>query len=235
MSGLAHDFDQRDAAPVVSRCTYAPIGVRPNPSWRDLPASFFKMDPLDQANVTVRMPVGAKLNRDAAAQRQRAVVLRDLVALGQVRVEVVLSGKDRRRLDRAPERERGLDGVVDGLPVEDRQRPRQAEADWAHFGIGWGAEVRAAAAEDLRPCPQLRVNFQPDDGFVLHVTGRTLDSQNANSQKRPDIALGSWYSPSRALKAYTFGPASFTDGATSFSNVLKLSTNICASFLAWLS
>src|SRR5258705_5839386 len=43
-------------------------------------------------------------------------------------------------------------------------------------------------------------------------------------------------SPMTGSKAtYTFGPAAFTAGSTSFSNVLKFSTNIPASFFAWTS
>ena len=63
---------------------------------------------------------------EAAAERQRPLVLRDLIALRQVRIEVVLAREDRLGLDVAAERERGLDRVVDGLPIEHRKRAGQA-------------------------------------------------------------------------------------------------------------
>ena len=95
-------------------------------------------------------------------------VLRDLIALRQVGIEVVLAREDRGGLDAAAECQRGGDGVVDGLAVEDRQRAGLTRAHGAHLRIGRGAERRAAAAEDLGLRAQLRVNLEPDDGLVRH-------------------------------------------------------------------
>jgi hypothetical protein len=56
-------------------------------------------------------------------QRQR--VLADLVALGEVGVEVVLALEaDRIGLDVAVQRQPGEHDELDGLPVDDRQRSR---------------------------------------------------------------------------------------------------------------
>ena len=56
-----------------------------------------------------RRPVGARADLDAAAGRKRPVELRDLVSLREVGIEVVLAREDRRRLNRAPERDRRAD------------------------------------------------------------------------------------------------------------------------------
>ena len=107
------------------------------------------------------------------ARRERQVVLADLVALGQVRVEVVLAvpaGRlRRRRLDGEP----GRQDVLDGPAVDDRQRARQPEADRADVGVRGGAVVgRRAAAEHLGDGPQLAVHLDADDGLVPLEDGR---------------------------------------------------------------
>jgi hypothetical protein len=57
---------------------------------------------------------------EAPAQGQGLLVLRDLIALGKVRIEIVLSSEYRYGLNVAPESEGSPNGVVDCLPVEHR-------------------------------------------------------------------------------------------------------------------
>ena len=194
---LRHDLDERHAAPVVVDVG-APIGIEEALMQR-LARVFLHVD-AGQSNPRDRSTDG---DVEASAERQRPLVLRDLVALGQVRVEVVLPREDRFALHGAAKRQGGLDGEVDGLTVEHRKRARKAEADRADLRIRQRAEGGAAAAEDLGAGPELGVYFEPDDGLVPGV--------------HTDYALG---------------PASLTEGATSFSNVLKFSTNIPASLRA---
>jgi hypothetical protein len=80
---------------------------------------------------------------EAAAERERTLVLRDLIALRQVRIEVVLAREDRQRLDVAAERERRLDRVIDGRAVQDGQGTWHAEADRTDVRVRRRAE---------RPC-----------------------------------------------------------------------------------
>ena len=110
----------------------------------------------------------AALVVDPARRRERPLVLRDLVALRQVRIEVVLAREDRLDLHRAAERVRGARAELDDPPVQDRQRARQAEADRADVRVRRRAEAGAAAAEDFRLREQLRVNFQTDDRLEGH-------------------------------------------------------------------
>ena len=114
-------------------------------------------------------PVGGK--GDLAVGGERPVVLRDLVALGQVGIEVVLAREHRRRMHRAAERERGARRQFHRAPVEHRQRPRQPEADRAQRGVGLGAEARGAAAEDLGRGQQLRVDLEADDRLKVGHEG----------------------------------------------------------------
>src|SRR5262249_16995117 len=92
-----------------------------------------------------------------------------------VGIEVVLAGEDRDRLHGATEGVRRPRAELDGAPVQDRQRTRQAEADRAHLGIGRSAEPRAAATENLRLREELRVNFQTDDRLERHERVTTQD------------------------------------------------------------
>ena len=111
-------------------------------------------------------PVDANVAESPAAA-QRDVVLRDLVALRQVRIEVVLSVELRALGDVAPQRQTDHQPVVDGLGVDDRQAPRQTEAARTGVDVRLVAERQLAAAEHLRAGLELDVDLEPDDGLVL--------------------------------------------------------------------
>ena len=94
--------------------------------------------------------------------------LAGLVALGQVRVEVILARENVGHADLGVDRQAELDRVAHGLSVEDRQGARHAQVNQAGLGVGFGAEGGGAAGEDLRRGGELGVDFQPDDDFPLH-------------------------------------------------------------------
>src|SRR6185312_17485575 len=77
-----------------------------------------------------------------------------------------------RRLLRDPQ-VRGVgetQGVLDALLVEHRQRPREPEAHRADVGVGLGAELVGAAAEQLGLGRELAVDLEADDRLVsLHA------------------------------------------------------------------
>ena len=88
-------------------------------------------------------------------------------------------------MNRAAERESRPDGELDGAPVQDRQRARQAETHGTDMRVGGRAEARAAAAEELALCLQLRVNLETDDGLVRHADAGVLRADC----NRPSIRL----------------------------------------------
>ena len=104
---------------------------------------------------------------DPAVLGQRLIVLRNLVALGQIRIEVILAGEDRAGVHRAVQRQRGLDGEFHSMAVQHRQRARQTQANRADIGIGRRSETGGAAAENLGSRGQLDVHFQADHRLVL--------------------------------------------------------------------
>ena len=64
------------------------------------------------------------------------VILRNLVALGQVGIEVVLARESRMLVHIAVQRQRGEHGHLDGALIQDGQRAGQAEAHRADVGVG---------------------------------------------------------------------------------------------------
>ena len=111
------------------------------------------------------------LDLDAAGQGNglaRPVVLRDLVALGQVRVEVVLAGEGAGFGHVAVHGQGHADRVLDGAAVQDGQDAGHAEADGADAGVWLAAEGHRASTEDLRVGQKLGVHFQPDHGFKFN-------------------------------------------------------------------
>src|SRR5947209_1081122 len=73
---------------------------------------------------------------DGAMLRERFVVLRDLISLGQVRIEVVLAREDAALVDRALERKGRLDGELHGTAIEHGQGSGKSETHRADIGVG---------------------------------------------------------------------------------------------------
>ena len=97
----------------------------------------------------------------------RLVVLRNLVALGQIGIKVVFAREDRPLAHFAIERQCGKCGEFHGLRVEHRQRSRQAQADRTDICVGAGAKAVGASAKRLARGEKLHMHFKPDDGFVF--------------------------------------------------------------------
>ena len=97
---------------------------------------------------------------------QRLVVLGDLVALGQVGIEVVLAVEDRARRELGAEREADHQPEVHGAGVGHGQAAGQPQADRAGARVGRLAEGQLAAAEHLRGGRELHVDLEADDRLV---------------------------------------------------------------------
>src|SRR5262249_2870856 len=151
-----------------------------------------------------RAVVGVDLQRAMLAER--LVVLADLVALRQVRIEVVLPRPDADRVDAALERPAHPHRELHHLLVQDAQHAGHAQADLAGVRVGWRAELGGAAAEDLAPGQELGVHLEPDDRLeVGHAhaaprggvrrwkscsrsNARPMRRTRASSQGRPRIS-----------------------------------------------
>jgi len=151
------DLEERDARPVV-------IDERVLRPTRDVdePARvLFEVHPGDPDDLLVPLVV---LDLDRPLDRERFVVLRDLVGLREVGVEIVLPGELRLFRDRHTECFCDAEAVLDRLSVDPRERSGQAETDRTAVGVRLVvAVVRRAPAEEFRRGRELDVDLEPDD------------------------------------------------------------------------
>ena len=171
---LGDDLEQRRAGAVqvdaAARTTIVAVVV----VMQALAGVLFKVGP-GQPN---RPGLAGQHEADAATLDHRRLVLADLVALGQVGVEVVLAREDRHRCHFRTHRQPEPDREFDGGTVHHRQRARQGQIDRTGLGVGLGAECRRCAGENLAAGRQLRMGLQADDDLVatdqwgaVHVEG----------------------------------------------------------------
>ena len=158
--GLGDDFRQRHAAAVVVDIAVA-IGIG-KAFVHVFGGVFFQMQPGDADSFGARRRARFRASR----RGQRQFVHGNLIALGQIGIEIVFARKARMLLDLQIERQRSAQRQLQGAAVEHRQRARQAEAHRASVGVRRIAEARGAAAKDLGRGLQLRVDFEPDHGLV---------------------------------------------------------------------
>ncbi len=97
---------------------------------------------------------------------ERQFVHGNLVALGQIGIEVIFARKPRSFLDLQIERQRSAQGQLQGAFIEDGQGAGKAQADRASVRIRRIAEARGAAAEDFGGGFELHVDFKPDDRLI---------------------------------------------------------------------
>ena len=133
------------------------------PRWVSLPVS----SSMCARSISTRqvLPSSSGTSR-IAVDRDRLVVLGDLVVLRHVRVEVVLPGEPAPRHDLAVQDQPDPDRRLHRGLVEHRQRTRQTQTHRAHLGIGFGAELGGAAAEHLGGGGQLDVHLQAEYRLV---------------------------------------------------------------------
>ena len=106
-------------------------------------------------------------NFHPAARRQRKFILRNLVAFGEVGIEIVFARETRMIMYGTIQRQRGANPHFDRSFVEHRQGTRKSEADRAGIRVGLVTEARGTTAEYLRPGQQLGVDFQPDHRLIF--------------------------------------------------------------------
>ena len=89
---------------------------------------------------------------DVPAQADGLIPLGDLIVLRQIGIEVILTVHLIEFLNVAVQRQACPDGKLHHPFVQHRQRPRHAQADGAHVGVGFCAEFRGAGAERFGLC-----------------------------------------------------------------------------------
>ncbi len=119
-----------------------------------------EMQPLD-ADLDL-LAVG-HVEQHLALADDRVLVLADLVALRQVRIEVVLAVEDRALVDLRLEPEARPHRLPHAFLVDHRQHAGHRRIDEAHIGVGRRAELGRRAREQLALRGHLRMDLHADD------------------------------------------------------------------------
>src|SRR5215471_10934576 len=109
-------------------------------------------------------PVG-HVEAHPAVPDHRLLVLRDLIAGREVRVEVVLALEDARQVDFGGETEPGLDRLLDAKTVDDRQHPRKRGIDRRDLGVWFGTKIGRRPGKQFGFRDHLSVDLEPDHRF----------------------------------------------------------------------
>ena len=141
--GLRHDLHQRDAGAVEIDEAHRRVLVV-----QRLAGVLLEMQPLDADRRSASPSV--EVDDDLALADDRLLVLRDLVALRQVGIEVVLAVEDRAQVDLGLQPEPGADRLLDAFLVDHRQHAGHRRVDQATRGVGLAAEFGRGAGEQLR-------------------------------------------------------------------------------------
>src|SRR5207248_6102351 len=110
----------------------------------------------------------ARDDRDLAARDDRDLILRDLIALRQIRIEVVLASENASTVDRSADGEAESDRPLDGTLVQYGKNAGQRNVDRGRVRVRRGAERSRCAGKDFRRRGKLRVRFQSDDDLPAH-------------------------------------------------------------------
>jgi hypothetical protein len=103
---------------------------------------------------------------DISAATEGKLVLADLVALGKVRIEVILSFPAAIACDLAVRGKSCADGELHHLFVQDGQDPGKAHADRAGILVRGISKAGGAPTEDLGFGQELGMDLEADDGFI---------------------------------------------------------------------
>ncbi len=164
--------------PARFRSTCDPASPAIAASWIDLPASssmWMRVRPTRSGAV-----VAGDFHLQPAARDERLLVLRDLVALRQIRVEVVLAREDRARVHLAVRRESRADAELDGAAVQHRQHARQTEIERVRVVVGRIAVAHRRRREEFRRGAHVHVHFESDHDLVAIVRARPFAHRAAS-------------------------------------------------------
>ncbi len=187
--GLGDNLNQRSSAAVEVEIG-AGSGVG-KPVVEALAGVFFHVQPGDADALHGAVRCG---HLDEAVLGDGLVELRYLIALWQVGIEIVLACEDGALADLAADGQGGERGELDGLPVQNRQRAGQPQADRADVGVGRRAKMIGATAKSLGRGEQLDVDFESNDGLVLGQDFRSESSGHIEILARHDFPPG-WFFP----------------------------------------
>ena len=156
---LSNNFQQRSSSPVQVHITIAAFSRMNIFSRIFLQMRTSDADSLGRAiDIQVNPPVFAN----------RLFVLRDLIALGQVWIEIVFTRKNIRGPNRTVQGQACSNGHFHGTFIDDWKRTWQSQANCAGLGIGRAAKFYPTPTKHFRLGSKLCMNFKTNDGFEVH-------------------------------------------------------------------
>ncbi len=104
----------------------------------------------------------------------RMIELADLVALRQIRVEIILPVEPRSAVDDRTQRQPGPHRLPHALAIQYGQHPRHRRIDQRHIAVGLRPEIGRGARKELGLRGDLGMDLQPDHN--LPFAGGALDA-----------------------------------------------------------
>ncbi len=98
---------------------------------------------------------------------QWLVILRNLVALGQVRIKIIFPRKDGNFIDPTLQGHSRQRREFHGFAIQNGQSSRKSQTNRAHISIWRIAKARRARAEDFRRGQQLNVDFESNNRLIF--------------------------------------------------------------------
>ena len=136
-------------------------------AWRscsDLPASCSKCI---RSMPILAVPPFASVDGYVALAHDRRLVLADLVALRQIRIEIILPVEHRFEIDLGVEAKAGAHRLTHAFRVDHRQHAGHGGIDQRHVRVRFAAECGRRAGKQLRLRGHLGMHLHADDHFPV--------------------------------------------------------------------
>ncbi len=159
--GTGDDFHQRHAGAVEIDEGHVGVHVVDR-----LAGVLFEVDALDAHPARHARP---HVDDHLALADDRVVELRNLVALRQVGVEVILAVEGGDQIDLGLQTQPGAHRLLDAIVVDHRQHPRHRRVDEGDVGVGLGAEGGRGAREQLGVGRDLGMHLHADHQFPIFL------------------------------------------------------------------
>ena len=145
----------------------------------------FEMQTLDANGDALRR---RHIDDHFALADDRMLELRNLIALRQVGIEIILAIENRPMVDLRLQAQSGAHRLADAFLIDHRQHTRHGRIDERNMIVRRAAIFRRGAGKELGVARHLRMDFHTDDDFP--VAGRAFD-EFGGSRMRHNIILGS--------------------------------------------
>ena len=122
---------------------------------------------------TATLSAAFEFDHHLALAHDRRLVLADLVALRQIRIEIVLAVEHRAQVDLCVEPEAGAHGLADAFLVDDGQHAGHRRIDQRDMAVRLAAEFCRGPRKQFCVRGDLGMDLQADHDFP--VAGRALD------------------------------------------------------------